>query len=169
MSKLTAAQKDALNLFSSGADRLEIIVSGLSEKNLDLSLSPGEWTIRQIIHHLADDGDNMSLIFKKAVASPGVPIRFEGFPGNEAWADALAFDKRPVKTALLLIKTHRQLMAELADYFADDWQKTVVVVDSNGKELQKLSAGKVISLLAGHMSEHISTIEAIKQKHGLRP
>jgi len=167
MSELTAAQKETLSLFTSGADKLMTLVAGLSEKELDYSVAPGEWTIRQIMHHVSEDGDAWSMNFKKAIATPGVPIRFEGFPGNEAWADALAFDKRPVQNALALLKSHRQIIAELAELFSDAWEQCVAIVDSQGKEVQRISAGRIISMLTEHLAEHIETIEAIKQQHGI--
>ena len=48
MSKLTVSQNETLANFTSGADNLEKLVVGLSEKELDYSAAPGEWTIRQI-------------------------------------------------------------------------------------------------------------------------
>ena len=167
MSELTATQKETLALFTSGADKLVTLVAGLSEKELDYSVASGEWTIRQIIHHVSEDGDAWSMNFKKAIATPGVPIRFEGFPGNEAWADALAFDKRPVQNALALLKSHRQIIAELAEQFFDAWEQCVTTVDSQGKEVQSISAGQIIRMLTEHLAEHIATIGAIKQQHGI--
>ncbi len=167
MSELTASQKETLALFTSGAKQLEIAVTGLSEKALDHSRTPGEWTIRQIVHHVADDGDVWSMIFKKALATPGAPVRFEGFPGNEAWADALAFDQRPIQTSLALIKLHRKLIHELAAYFPEAWDQTVRIIDSQGQDIQKVSAEQIIQMISEHMNEHVSTIEAIKQQYGL--
>ena len=89
MSGLTASQSETLSLFASGADNLELAIRDLSETELDFSGTTGGWTIRQIVHHIADDGDAWSMNFKKALATPGAPIRFEGFPGNDAWAEAL--------------------------------------------------------------------------------
>lgn len=167
MSELTPSQKETLALFTSGAEQLEIAVTGLSEKALDYSCTPGEWTIRQIVHHVADDGDVWSMIFKKALATPGVPVRFEGFPGNEAWADALDFDKRPIRNALALIQSHRRFIHELAEHFPDAWERYVAIVDSQGQEIQRVNAEQIIRMISEHLNEHVSTIEAIKQQHGL--
>jgi len=164
MSELTTSQKETLARFSSGADRLEMAVEGLSEKELDTSVEPGGWTIRQIVHHVADDGDAWSMPYKKALATPGAPIRFEGFPGNEAWVDALAYDKRPVQTSLALLKTHRQLIRELAEYFPAAWERSVAIVDSQGQEVMRVSAEQIMRMLSEHLAEHLKTIEEIKQQ-----
>ena len=141
-------------------------VTGLSEKELDYSWASGGWTIRQIVHHIADDGDAWAMPFKKALASPGVPIRFEGFPGNEAWAEKLAFDKRPIQTAMTLIKSHRKLIKELAEYFSDAWDQYVIIVDSQGQEIQRVSAEQIIRMVGEHLIEHTIAIEAIKRQYG---
>lgn len=167
MTEFTGTQRETLALFRQGAERLENSVAGLSDEQLDQNEAPGEWTIRQIVHHVAEDGDAWSMNFKKAIAIPGAPVRFEGFPGNKAWADALAFDKRPLKSSLALIKAHRQVIAELAERFPDAWEQYVVIVDSDGKELQKVSAGQIVYMLGEHMEEHIAKIEEIKNIHGI--
>ena len=167
MSKLTALQKKTLLLFTSGADKLEKAVTGLSEKELDYSLTSGEWTIRQIVHHVSEDGDAWSMVFKKALATPGVPIRPGGFPGNEVWASALAFDKRPIQAALSLLKSHRSIIAELAVYFPGTWEHYVTYPDSQGKETKSISIGQIIRMLTEHLSEHLATIEVIKRQYKL--
>lgn len=167
MSGLTASQSETLSLFASGADNLELAIRDLSETELDFSGTTGRWTIRQIVHHIADDGDAWSMNFKKALATPGAPIRFEGFPGNDAWAEALAFDRRPIQSSLALIKAHRQHISELAGYFPHGWERCVDIVDSQGQTVQSISAGQILHILGEHLAEHVLTIEDIKRQHGL--
>lgn len=162
------SSEETLSLFLSGIERLERAVEGLSEAHLDLSNAEGEWTIRQIVHHVADDGDVWSMCLKKAIATCGAPIRFEGFPGNEAWAAALAFDRRGIAAALGLLKAHRQVMAELARFFIETWdERYVVIVDEGGKEVQKVTVGQMVHMVAEHLLEHVRVIERIKEKHGV--
>jgi hypothetical protein len=162
------SREDALALFLSGTERLEAAVEGLTEASLDLSNAPGEWTIRQMVHHVADDGDAWSMPLKKAIATSGAPIRFEGFPGNDAWAEAMAFDRRGIQASLGLIKAHRRVMAELACYFMDGWDsQCVVIVDEPGKEVQAVTLGQIISMVAEHLIDHVTAIECIKKRNGL--
>ncbi len=167
MSELSTSQKETLALFAAGVDQIESEIRDLTEKELDLSDEPGGWTIRQIVHHVADDGDAWSMSFKKALATPGVPIRFEGFPGNDAWADALAFDKRPVRTALALLRAHRHHIAELAEYFPDAWSRCVTIVDSQGQTIQSVSAEQIIGMISAHLNEHVAAVRTIKSRNGL--
>ncbi len=167
MPKLTRVQKETLALFTSGAEKLEKAVNGLSEKELDYSIAPVEWTIRQIVHHVSEDGDAWSMVLKKALANSGVLIHPGGFPGNEAWAKALAFDRRPIQNSLALLKAHRNVISELAKLFPDAWGKYVTYPDASSKKTKIIRFGQIIRMLGEHLNEHLTTIEAIKKKHGL--
>lgn len=164
---LTDAQKETLDQFVSGAYKLEKLVRFLTEEQLDKSLEPGEWSIRQIIHHVSDDGDAWSLVVKRALAVPGTPVVFSGFPGNEPWADALAYNERPITGALALIKAHRHIIAEMGVCFPERWEQYITYEFNDSKEPVKLTCGQIIKMLSDHLNEHIVTIEAIKQKHGM--
>jgi hypothetical protein len=167
MSDLSELQEQTLSLFVSGADRLEKAVSGLSEDELDYSPAPGEWTIREIVHHVAEDGDVWSMQIKRALVAPGTRIhRAEGFPGNEAWANALAYRDRPIWASMSLLKAHRTVIVELSVRFADAWERNLVFVDSRGQE-RSLTAGAIIKMVGEHLIEHVDTIEAIKQRFQL--
>jgi hypothetical protein len=167
---LTVSQKETLDQFVSGAYRLEKLVCFLTEEQLDKSIAPGEWSIRQIVHHLSTDGDGWSFILQKAIATPGVRVSFGepgDFPGNETIARSLAWDKRPIAGALALIKAHRHVMAELAICFPDKWENYVTFNTPGQKEPGKMTFGQIIQMLTDHLAEHIATIEAIKKIHGM--
>lgn len=163
---LTAQQKETLTQFVSGAYQLDKLVGFLTEEQLDHFLSPGEWTIRQIIHHVAEDGNAWAMPIQKALVIPGTLISFGESVENEIWADALAFSKRPIRAAIALIKSHRHLIAEIAVFFSEKWDNHVTFNIPGQKDPGRVSVGEMISMLTDHLSEHITTIEAIKQKHG---
>ena len=155
-------------LFVSGVERLETAIAGLSAANLDLADKPGEWTIRQMVHHVAEDGDAWSMPLKKAIAISGAPIRFEGFPGNDVWATAMAYDKRDIANSVALLKAHQYVMVELARHFIKTWDsRYIVIVDEQGKEVQKVTVGQIIHMVTEHLLEHVVAIEGIKQKYGI--
>lgn len=164
MSEPSKTQQETLAHFVMGAEKLEKAVMALSENELDGLGAPGEWTIRQIVHHIADDGDAWSMPFKKALATPGARVRFEGFPGNDPWAAALAFDRRPIQASLALIKAHRQHMSDLAVCFADAWDRSVMIVDDQGRDVQAVSAEQIIRMIDEHLTEHVAAIDEIKRQ-----
>ena len=161
MSERVSCDEEILARFRSGAEELRRLVGALSEEKLDLASRPGAWSIRQIVHHLADDCDVWSMCIKKAIATPGVLVRFEGFPGNEPWADALEFDKRPIGTSLELITAHRRYLGELLEHFSSAWGHTVRLANSAGEVVQEMSVREMVEMLADHMQGHIAKIEVI--------
>jgi uncharacterized damage-inducible protein DinB len=168
MSQPSASRNDFVSQFNLAAEKLDKAATGLTDAQLDLANSSGGWTIRQIVHHVADDGDVWSMPLKKAIATPGVPIRFEGFPGNDQWADALRFNTRSIDNSLELIKVHSRVMAELARDFTDAWDHSfIVIVDSQGKEMQTIPLEQIIRMGTEHMLEHCNGIEKIKDEHAI--
>jgi hypothetical protein len=144
MREQTLSDEQILSRFITSAERLRALVQGLSEADLDLSGEPGGWTIRQIVHHVADDGDVWSLCIKKAIATPGALVRFEGFLGNEPWARALDFAGREVGPALGLITAHRRYLAEMLDHFSDAWDRSVRLANSAGEVRREMSVREMV-------------------------
>ena len=167
MVELTQSQNEAIGILTSTAERLEAAVSSLSGEELDYSPGPAEWTIRQIVHHLVDGSIIWAMIFNRALAMSGEAIHsLGGFPGNEAWADALDFDKRPIGTAVALVVSHHRFMAEAASFFPDRWERYVTIPNPDGKEVE-ITVGQIIQMIGEHLAEHVATIDAIKRQHGI--
>ncbi|RPI34580.1 MAG: DinB family protein [Chloroflexota bacterium] len=162
MTEQPLSQEEILHLFTSSAEQLEELVSDLPDTELDQRTAPGEWSIRQIVHHVADDGDVFSMCIKKALATPGVAVRFEGFPGNEPWAEGMRFNSRSIAPALRLIAAHRSYISCMARDFSDAWDCTVGFANSEGVEQGRMNVGEMLKMLAEHMQEHVCTIEKIK-------
>lgn len=162
MAENIISQSTIRDQFATGGDRLNAALQGLTEADLDCREAPGEWTIRQIVHHLADDGDAWSECIKKAIATPGGFVRFEGFPGNEPWANALAYHLRPIETSLGLIQAHRRYLAALIDYFPNAWEQGIDLLDDQGNVAGHFTVGQMAKMLSDHFDDHIATIERIK-------
>ena len=164
MVTMTPSDEQSLLRFTAGADKLCALVGDLSPAGLDASAEPNGWTVRQIVHHLADDCDVWSLCIKKAIATPGAVVRFEGFPGNEAWAEALDFDRRDAAPALELIAAHHHYLAALLEHFPEHWDRSVKFANAEGEMVGEMSVREIAGMLAEHMDEHLATIEQIGTK-----
>ncbi len=85
MGRQKSTDEATLRRFINGGEELVALAEDLSEEDLALRSESDGWTVREIIHHVSDDGDVWSMCIKKALATPGALVRFEGFPGNEPW------------------------------------------------------------------------------------
>ncbi len=153
--------------FGTGPDRLIAAVEYLADEELDLSFAPGEWSIRQIVHHVADGNDIWSVGLKRAIAAPGALLRFEEYPGNEPWAAAMHYDKRSIQPALALFEAYVRLMEQLVVEFPGAWDNTLRLADAQGNVADTVTVGTVLDMLDKHLDEHLEAIQAIKQHHGI--
>ena len=96
--------------------------------------------------------------FKDRIATPGVFIRFEGFPGNEAWAEALDFQNREVESALDLIGAHRRYLVRLLEHFPGAWERAVKFTNAEGETVGEMTAGGMVKMLTEHTLEHVEII-----------
>jgi len=159
MTEQALSNQEILALFTSSADKLHTLVQNLSEAELDFRTDDDAWSIRQIIHHVADDGDVWSLCIKKAIATPGATIQFAGYPGNEVWGQGLDFEKREIWTAIDLIRAHRRYIAQLLEHFSGAWEQSVKFSNAQGEIVGEMTVGQMVKMISEHMWEHVETIE----------
>jgi len=147
--------------FTGSLDEFDAMLARVPEGGLDWAESEGEWTIRQVIHHVAEDCNVYAFIIERALAMPGAKVVFGDFPGNDAWADSLGFDERSVEPAIELIHAHRKFLAELVSHFPERWENEVRFFNEQGKELATSSVKDMMLMLTEHLQEHTETIRKI--------
>jgi uncharacterized damage-inducible protein DinB len=135
--------------------KLRQAVMTLSEPQLDTPYRPGGWTIRQVVHHVADSHANAFIRFKWALTedNPTIKAYQEG-----DWA--LLQDYRlPVEPALRMLEgLHLRWVAILETMNEEQWNKTFVHPES--KETVPLR--KLLGLYAWHGNHHLAHITGVK-------
>lgn len=154
-------EKKAVANFNSSLEQLELVLTRVPDRGWDWLESEGEWSIRQVIYHLAEDLIVYGFILERTLATPGCNVIFGEFPGNEEWADRLGFDKRPVNLALDLIRAQRPFFADLLSRFPEKWGNVVLFYDESGEKLGESNIEKMVMMLSDHMLEHVKMIENI--------
>lgn len=101
---------------------LRMLVSGLSDRQLDTTYRTGGWTVRQVVHHLADSHMNAYVRMKLAVTESAPVIKTY----DEAlWAELPEARSAPVAMSLDLLEAlHRRWSAFLTALADADFQKT---------------------------------------------
>jgi hypothetical protein len=86
-----ATINEALRHYAEGPDILEAQLTGITESELDFRVTPNSWTIREVIHHLAE-ADGRQLTFTRiALVSSGSTFEFSWHPGNKAISEILNY------------------------------------------------------------------------------
>ena len=107
--------EESLAFYTSLPERLVTAVSKLSDAELDLTGGPDEWSIRQIVHHLADGQTIWTVCMRLAIGVPSAAMQLDWYPGNDAWSERMAFAKRGIEPSLALIRAFHDEIAELRE------------------------------------------------------
>ena len=137
--------------------RVRQAIMTLNEKQLDTPYRTGGWTLRQVVHHLADSHINSIVRFKWALTEDNPTIK----PYAEAdWA-LLPDYRLPVEPSLRMLEGIHQRWATLLESFSEeDWNRTFIH-PASGETMQ---LKKALALYAWHCKHHLAHItETIKK------
>lgn len=126
----------------------------LSDKDLELSYREGGWTIRQIVHHVADSHMNMLMRFKLALTEENPVIK----PYNQDLWARLPDYKLPVESSLVLFEGIQQRFSELLKVMSEaDFKRSYVHPEYN----KTYTLSEATQLYAWHGMHHVAQIDGI--------
>jgi uncharacterized damage-inducible protein DinB len=135
--------------------QLRQAVQGLSDSQLNTPYRAGGWTLRQVVHHLADSHMNSYIRFKLALTEDTPTIKpYE----EQLWAELPDSRQEPVEVSLVLLEAlhHRWSVVLRALSFAD-WQKSFLHPQSG-----KMILAKAAAFYAWHGRHHLAHILNLK-------
>lgn len=156
------SKQETLALYTKGPDELEAALSGLSEAKLDLADAHGGWSIRAIVHHLAEGEIIFVTPLKMAAAESGRTYYPNWHSGNLVVAENLNYAGRPIEPSLALFRAVHGYVIQLAQYVPDVWEHDVQY--SHGP---RTSFGAIVNDAMVHTLEHIDEILEIRRMHGV--
>jgi hypothetical protein len=143
----------ALPMHATGA------VRGLSPDQLDTPYRDGGWTVRQVIHHVADSHLNAYIRMKLAATETNPPAK----PYNEkAWAELHDARTLPVEVSLALLDSlHRRWVDFLEALDDAAFDRTV-----QHPEWGTISIAGLVELYSWHSRHHVAHITELRgRKH----
>ena len=158
-------QDKILESFKRGPSILENALAGLSNIELDYAPSNGGWSIRQIIHHIADGDDLWKTCIKIALGNEQAEFTLQWYsalPQTE-WAKRWSYENRSIDASLTLFRANRNHILQLLECAPDGWSKSIQFRDSNGK-IEVVPVGFVIQMQADHVIHHVKRITAIREE-----
>lgn len=157
----------AVSRYREGPILLEHAVMGLRDADLDAKPSGGGWSVRQIVHHVADGDDIGKLCIKMAIGNEQAEFALEWYWSltQETWGDRWAYSKRSIDVSLSLLKANRDHILQLLGSVPEAWNRSVTVRTPQG-EIERVPVGFVIQMQADHLIRHIEHIRAILREAG---
>lgn len=140
--------------------RLEKLVKDLSANKLETPYRPGGWTVRQLVHHIADSHHHSYTRFKWALTEDKPLIKaYE----EKDWSNL--FDARTAPIELSLSYTaalHAKLVYLLKGLSAEDLKKIYLHPDGNVAVTVEENIGKY----AWHSNHHFAHIANLIKREG---
>jgi uncharacterized damage-inducible protein DinB len=138
--------------------RLCAAVAGLNDSQLDTPYRDGGWTVRQVVHHLADSHANSVIRFKLALTEECPTIK----PYDEnAWAQLSDSKSLPIDSSLIFISAMHERWVALLDSMSEaDFQRDYVHPERGRQNL--LTALGIYAWHGRHHTAHITALRARK-------
>jgi uncharacterized damage-inducible protein DinB len=165
--KPPADKESIIARYIEGPALLRRVLSDLKESDFDTSPTKGGWSIRQIVHHLADGDDLWKICIKQALGNEQSEFSLDWYRAltQDTWADRWAYTQRSVDVSLSLLEATRKHIVQLLEHVPDGWNKSVGFREPNG-EIVRVSVGFIIEMQAKHVVHHLKQVEAILNRSG---
>jgi len=152
--------------YAAGPAQLAAAIAGLTEAELDLAQTAGTWTIRQIVHHIADGDDLWKVYIKIALGNSSGTFSLQWYwdKPQEAWAESWRYAARAIEPSLALFQANRRHVVQLLQSIPDAWERSIFIHWPEGQKA-RTTVGWIVAMQAKHVLGHINDIQAIRQTH----
>jgi hypothetical protein len=153
-------RSDAVVAIAELPERLRASVQGLTDVQLDTVYRNGSWTLRQVVHHVADSHMNAYIRFKLALteSTPTIKPYME-----ERWAELLDARSMPVAISLTLLDAlHQRWVTLLRGMVDTDFPRAYYHPEND----LIISLTAATMLYAWHGKHHTAVILKFREKQG---
>jgi hypothetical protein len=151
-------RKERIDTIAAAPARYREAVRGLSASQLDTPYRPDGWTVRQVIHHVADSHMNSFIRFRLALTEDAPPVK----PYDEKKWALLADAAEPVEVSLQLIESlHHRWVVMLRSLADADFSRTL-----RHPEIGTIDLDFLLALYAWHSRHHEAHITGLRDRSG---
>ena len=140
--------------------RLSALVDNFSETQLDTPYREGGWTVRQVVHHMADSHHHSYTRFKWALTEnrPLIKVYQE-----KEWSNLIDARTAPIALSLsYLTALHAKLVYLLKRLTLEDMENSYIHPDGN----VNVSVAENIGKYAWHSNHHFAHIKSLADRMG---
>ena len=140
-------------------ERMRGAVRGLTDVQLDTPYRDGGWTVRQVVHHVADSHMNAYIRARFALTEHEPTIK----PYDEnVWAELIDAKTAPIEPSLSLLDgLHHRYAMLLRSLSETDSQRRFT-----HPEIGKLTIDEFIARYSWHGKHHVAHITSLRERNG---
>ena len=152
-------RRAAIEAIADAPRALRQAVDGLTDAQLDTPYRPGGWTVRQLVHHVADSHMNAYTRFRLAFTEDNPTIK----PYAEAeWAELPDARTMPVGVSLTLLDAMHERLAALLHAVPDASFQRVLSHPENGP----MTVDSLLSIYSWHGRHHTAHVTSLRERMG---
>ena len=137
---------------------LENAILNLDDMQLETPYREGGWTIKQVVHHVADSHMNAYIRFKLGLTEDKPVIK----PYDEsAWAEMIDTKKIAINVSLTLLHAlHVRWLEILKNMSGSDLEKTVI----HPEHKKEMTIWELLGMYAWHGKHHVAHITGLRER-----
>lgn len=140
--------------------RLQAAIEGMTEEQFDTPYREGGWTVRQLVHHIADSTMNFFIRFKLALSEQNPTIK----PFNEEpWAIMADSTHADPKLSLAIVQgVHERFTLLIRSMSRSDFDKQFY----HPEKVMQIHLAQYLGYVAWHGKHHLAQIQDLKDRKG---
>jgi uncharacterized damage-inducible protein DinB len=139
--------------------QMRAAVTGLGDAQLDTPYREGGWTVRQVVHHVADSHVNAYIRTRWALTEDSPVIKAYD---EVTWAELSDAKLGPIEPSLALLQALHLRWVSLLRALPEDAFTRVFIHPESGEN----TLGRQLELYAWHGQHHIAHITNLRQTQG---
>lgn len=152
--------EEAIAVIASFPNDLEMAVSVLNDEQLDTPYRPGGWTVRQVVHHVADSHTNAYIRFKWGLTEDVPHIRTYM---EDRWAMLADVNGASISPSLnMLHALHAKWVFTLKNINPEQWGRTLFHPGFN----KEISLAQLVCQYSWHCRHHLAHVTQLLDRKG---
>ena len=156
---LTAMNRDVIELFAAGGDSLRRAVQGLARDDLIARPGPGDWSIQELVIHMADSDEIAIDRMKRIVTEDNPPLLYAD---ESAYITRLLPHGQSIEDALTIFEVGRRQWSRVLRRLPDeDFTRT-----GTHNRRGVLTLAEMITTYTKHLEHHLVFLRAKRERLG---
>nr|MBN2278153.1 putative metal-dependent hydrolase [candidate division Zixibacteria bacterium] len=131
-------------------------VCDLDDEQLDTPYGDGKWTVRQVVHHLADAHLNAFARMKLILTEDNPVLKTYD---QDRWTETIDARQINVQSSLLILTGLHLRWCELMESLSEkDWSRS-----ASHPEIGEVTMIRLLEIYSGHGENHLSQIKKLRE------
>jgi len=140
--------------------QVEYAITNLDEAQLATPYREGGWTVKQLVHHVADSHMNAYIRFKLGLTEDNPSIK----PYEEnLWAEMIDTQNIPINVSITLLYALHTRWTEILKHISmEEWNRTVF----HPEHKKEMTLWFLLGMYAWHSRHHVAHINKLRERKG---